>query len=148
MSKVDLLIVGAGPAGMAAAVTARRFGLDVLVVDDQPAPGGQIWRSVETVAASARGAILGDAYRDGKSAAEAFRASAAVYQPGTQLWQIEPGFRAFVTRDGKARSIEAGAVILATGAQERPVPFPPAPPRLLLRMRRGNQLPGLCHFCV
>ena len=42
MSKVDLLVVGAGPAGMAAAVTARRFGLDVLVVDDQPAPGGQI----------------------------------------------------------------------------------------------------------
>jgi NADPH-dependent 2,4-dienoyl-CoA reductase/sulfur reductase-like enzyme len=122
--KVDLLIVGAGPAGMAAAVTARRFGLDVLVVDDQPAPGGQIWRAVETVAASARGGILGDAYRDGKSAAEAFRASAASYEPGSQLWQIEPGFRAFVTRNGKAKSIEAGAVILATGAQERPVPFP------------------------
>jgi NADPH-dependent 2,4-dienoyl-CoA reductase/sulfur reductase-like enzyme len=123
MSKIDLLIVGAGPAGMAAAVTARRFGLDVLVVDDQPAPGGQIWRAVETVAALPRGANLGDAYRNGKTAAEAFRASAAVYQPGTQLWQIEPGFRAFVTRDGTARSIEASAVILATGAQERPVPF-------------------------
>src|SRR5258707_13663500 len=98
---------------MAAAVVARRFSLDVLVVDDQPAPGGQIWRSVETVAASARGAILGDAYRDGKSAAEAFRASAAVYQPGTQLWQIEPGFRAFVTGAGKRRPIEAVAGLIA-----------------------------------
>ena len=124
MRNVDLLVVGAGPAGMAAAVAARRFGLNVLVVDDQPAPGGQIWRSVEIAAASPRGAILGDAYLEGKPAVEAFRASGAVYESGSQLWQIEPGFRAFVTRDGKARSIEAKAVLLATGAQERPVPFP------------------------
>lgn len=124
MSSVDLLIVGAGPAGMAAAVTARRFGLDVLLVDDQPAPGGQIWRSVETVATAARGAILGEAYQAGLPFTEALRASGAGYEPGTQLWQIEPGFRAFVSRDRKARTIKAKAVILATGAQERPVPFP------------------------
>jgi thioredoxin reductase len=78
MSTIDLLIVGAGPAGMAAANSARRFGLDVLVVDDQPAPGGQIWRSVETVAAAPRGAILGAAYREGKPIADAFRASGAL----------------------------------------------------------------------
>jgi thioredoxin reductase/bacterioferritin-associated ferredoxin len=124
MSEVDLLIVGAGPAGMAAAVTARRNGLEVLVIDDQPAPGGQIWRSVETVAATKRGAVLGEAYAAGQASTAAFRASGAVYEPGSQLWQIEPGFRAFVTRDRQARVIEARAVILATGAQERPAPFP------------------------
>ncbi|RDJ21722.1 FAD-binding protein [Bosea caraganae] len=124
MSEVDLLIVGAGPAGMAAAVTARQNGLDVLVIDDQPAPGGQIWRSVETVAATKRGALLGEAYAAGQASAAAFRASGAVYEPGSQLWQIEPGFRAFVTRDRQARVIKARAVILATGAQERPAPFP------------------------
>ena len=124
MSNIDVLIVGAGPAGIAAANTARRFGLDVLVVDDQPSPGGQIWRSVETVAATPRGAILGKAYQEGKAVADAFRASGALYEPRTQLWQIEPGFRAFVTHDAKAGMIEASTVILATGAQERPVPFP------------------------
>lgn len=124
MSAVDLLIVGAGPAGMAAAVAARRHGLDVLVVDDQPAPGGQIWRSVETVAASPRGARLGDSYLAGAARAAAFRSCGAAYEPGAQLWQIEPGFRAFVTSGGKARTVSARGVILATGAQERPVPFP------------------------
>jgi thioredoxin reductase len=124
MNAIDLLIVGAGPAGMAAAVTARRHGLDVLVIDDQATPGGQIWRSVETVAATPRGARLGAAYRAGAEQASAFRASGTVYEPGSQLWQIEPGFRAFLTRDGKARTVKARAVILATGAQERPVPFP------------------------
>ncbi|HEV7256632.1 MAG TPA: NAD(P)/FAD-dependent oxidoreductase [Bosea sp. (in: a-proteobacteria)] len=120
----DLLIVGAGPAGMAAAVTARKHGLSVRVIDDQPAPGGQIWRAIETVAATPRLARLGAAYGAGAARAAAFRACGAGYEPQSQLWQIEPGFRAFLTRDGKARSVTADAIILATGAQERPVPFP------------------------
>jgi len=120
----DLLIVGAGPAGMAAAVTARSHGLSVRVVDDQPAPGGQIWRAIETVAATPWLARLGEAYGAGVTRAAAFRASGAIYEPQSQLWQIEPGFKAFLTRDGKARSVTANAIILATGAQERPVPFP------------------------
>lgn len=120
----DLLIVGAGPAGMAAAVTARRHGLTVRVLDDQPAPGGQIWRAVEAVATTPRLTRLGEAYRAGVERAAAFRACGALYEAQSQLWQIEPGFRAFLTRQGKASSVTAGAVILATGAQERPVPFP------------------------
>src|SRR4051794_12467811 len=124
MTSVDVLIVGPGRAGMAAAVAARRFGLSVTVVDDQPAPGGQIWRSVETVAATARGKILGDSYQAGLPLAQAFRASGANYEPGAQLWHVEPGFRAFVSRAGKSWTLQAKAVLLATGAQERPVPFP------------------------
>ncbi len=67
MSSVDLLIVGAGPAGMAAAVAARAFGLDVMVVDDQPSPGGQIFRGVETVPAP-RATILGRVLSRGSAA--------------------------------------------------------------------------------
>lgn len=122
MKRLDLLIVGAGPAGMAAAVAARRHGLEVMVVDDQQAPGGQIWRSVELDAR--RDDILGSAYVEGRAVTEAFRASGATYYPAAQLWQIEPGFRAYVSRDRQAQVIEAKAIILATGAQERPVPFP------------------------
>lgn len=124
MTAIDLLIVGAGPAGIAAAVAARRHGLTVLVVDDQPAPGGQIWRAAETVAATPRGARLGAAYCTGAKRTAAFRACGATYEPGCQLWQIEPGFRAFLTQQRKARIVTAKAVILATGAQERPAPFP------------------------
>jgi len=107
---------------MTAAITARKSGLDVLVVDDQPAPGGQIWRSIEMT--RVRDQILGPSYTDGLAVAEKFRASGATYEPGSQVWQIEPGVRAFVSRDGRAEAIEAKAAILATGAQERPIPFP------------------------
>ncbi|MBN9022673.1 MAG: FAD-dependent oxidoreductase, partial [Rhizobiales bacterium] len=42
----DLVVIGAGPAGMAAAIEARRHGLTVTVLDDQPAAGGQILRGI------------------------------------------------------------------------------------------------------
>lgn len=122
MNSVDLLVIGGGPAGMAAAITARRYGLAVMVIDDQAGPGGQIWRSIET--ATGRDSILGPSYVEGRAVADTFRASGANYQPETQLWHIEPGFRAFMSRERRAQVIEAKAVILATGAQERPVPFP------------------------
>lgn len=122
--RVDLLIIGAGPAGMSAAIMARRYGLDVLVVDEQMSPGGQIWRSVEATAGTPRAAVLGKAYGKGLAVVGRFRASGAGYEPGTQVWQVESGPRAFMTRNGAASCIEAGCLLLATGAQERPVPFP------------------------
>ena len=48
---VGLAIIGAGPAGMSAAIAAREHGTDVLVLDEQAAPGGQIYRNVEAVTA-------------------------------------------------------------------------------------------------
>lgn len=41
---VDLLIIGAGPAGMAAALAAAPSGINIALLDDNPVPGGQIWR--------------------------------------------------------------------------------------------------------
>ena len=47
----DLLIVGAGPAGLAAAGAAASSGASIVVLDDNPAPGGQIWRQGTSAAA-------------------------------------------------------------------------------------------------
>ena len=49
VERFDLAIVGAGPAGMAAAIEARRHRLRTVVLDEQPAPGGQVWRNVESI---------------------------------------------------------------------------------------------------
>jgi len=109
---------------MSAATIARRYGLDVLVVDEQPSPGGQIWRNIEKVSETPRMAVLGKAYKEGVEVVRQFRASGAAYEPGTQVWQVEGGPRAFMTQNGAATSVEAGNLLLATGAQERPAPFP------------------------
>lgn len=120
----DAIVVGAGPAGMSAAIGMREFGLSVLVVDEQPAVGGQIWRAVEAVAATSTGEVLGDEYRAGAILAAKFHASGAIYEPLTQVWQIEPGWQVFMKRNGQAEAVKAKQVILAMGAQERPAPFP------------------------
>ena len=120
----DVAIVGAGPAGLSAAVRLRALGASVVVIDEQPAPGGQIFRGIERNAASPVFPALGEDYAKGRALVAAFRASGAEYLPSTQVWQIEDGWNLFLTTEGKARRINARAVLLANGAQERPVPFP------------------------
>ena len=46
----ELLVIGAGPAGLAAATRAAGLGLDTVLIDEQPAPGGQIYRAVSAAA--------------------------------------------------------------------------------------------------
>jgi NADPH-dependent 2,4-dienoyl-CoA reductase/sulfur reductase-like enzyme len=119
----DVVVIGAGPAGMSAAVQLRKFGASVLVVDEQPAPGGQIWRGIERNASGVIAAALGADYEKGRALTAAFRASGAEYSPSTQVWQIEDEWTLFLTSEGKARRVRARAVLLSNGAQERPVPF-------------------------
>lgn len=123
----DLAIIGAGPAGMAAALEAGAGGLNVVVMDEQPAPGGQIWRNVEHLSGSRRAQILGSAYNRGAGIVSAFRNAPCRYLPETRLWHLEEaeaGFTLFHSCDDQARSLSARHVLLATGAQERPTPFP------------------------
>jgi NADPH-dependent 2,4-dienoyl-CoA reductase/sulfur reductase-like enzyme len=117
----DLAIIGAGPAGMAAAVEAAGAGLAVAVLDEQMTAGGQVHRALE---ARAR---ISDDDRDGAALMDAFRASAADHRPGVAVWQVEAaegGFRIYTSRDGQVERLDARHVIAATGALERPVPIP------------------------
>lgn len=120
----DVVVVGAGPAGLSAAIALREYDLSVLLVDEQPAVGGQIWRAVEAVAHTPTGALLGEEYRAGTTLAARFHACGAHYEPDTQVWQIEPGWRVLLKREGRVEAVRATRVVLATGAQERPAPFP------------------------
>ncbi|MEO9903522.1 FAD-dependent oxidoreductase [Nisaea sp.] len=130
MMRTDLAIIGAGPAGMEAAATARECGLSVLLIDEQPEPGGQIWRAIERNASerSDNLSFLGPDYAAGAAKAERFRASGASYWPSTMVWHLdlqEAGNKTLlVACDGVTRHVEARSVVIATGAMERPVPIP------------------------
>ncbi len=123
MTTCDVLIVGAGPAGMAAAVRLREAQADVIVVDDARAPGGQVWRAAEQNVGSTASA-LGAEYRKGHDAIARFRASGVRYLSETEVWRLDEGWHVCVKRRGIIDRISAKAVVLATGALERPVPFP------------------------
>lgn len=123
---VDLAIVGAGPAGMAAAVTACELGLSVAVFDEQAAPGGQIYRNAENASNASRSLrqALGPDYLSGADQIRAFRACGARYHPRTRVWDVpEEGALAIVDDNG-ARLVRTKRILVASGAMERPVPLP------------------------
>jgi len=121
--KCDLVIIGAGPAGMAAAAEASELGLSVTIIDEQPRAGGQIYRDVDKVSPS-RAPILGTDYTDGKRLTESLRQSGIEYLPGAVVWAIEDQFRIMYTCEGRGAQIQADRILLATGALERPMPIP------------------------
>ncbi|HJU15663.1 MAG TPA: FAD-dependent oxidoreductase, partial [Stellaceae bacterium] len=123
---VELAIVGAGPAGMAAAALSAELGLDTLLVDEQEAPGGQIYRGIERAADNSP---LGRDYLAGRPLAAALRGSRVDYRPGTAVWHIdavaeEDGGTLYLAREGRTETVAARRIVLATGAVERPVPIP------------------------
>jgi NADPH-dependent 2,4-dienoyl-CoA reductase/sulfur reductase-like enzyme len=130
MSIVDVAIVGAGPAGMAAATRCREFGLDVAVYDEQPGSGGQIYRGI-TRSPLRQPEVLGADYWQGAPLVRAFEKSGAVHVPDATVWSATANDEgvalgiAIGTPDRRAsRVVQARAVILATGALERPFPIP------------------------
>src|SRR5581483_7106282 len=110
----ELLIVGAGPAGLAAAVSASARNQSITILDDNPHPGGQIWRG-------------GAQTPHDSQAAEWFKRVSATNT------QFINGARIFAQTENKTLLAEAPngtlalryqKLILATGARERFLPFP------------------------
>ena len=119
----QLLIIGAGPAGLAAATIAAKEGVCCAVLDEQATLGGQIYRSIEAVPEQ-RAKKLGSEYLRGKKLAAAFRESDAEYHPNTKVWSVNNEREVGILQNDKASILTADQVIVASGAMERPVPFP------------------------
>ncbi len=118
----DLVIVGSGPTGMAAACEARSLGLSVLMLDEQAAVGGQIYRGIE-VASLPRTNILGDDYAAGRELAANFRVSGATHLGGAVVWNLSSDGTVDYVINGKSRKVTGRFVLIATGAMERPFPI-------------------------
>lgn len=119
----DVVVVGAGPAGLAAASTCAKAGLSTVLFDEQPAAGGQIYRSI-TDTPLQNEAILGASYWRGAGLVEAFRASGAQYAPGATVWSLTREREIGVSFAGGSQLLDARRVILCTGALERPFSIP------------------------
>jgi len=119
----DVAVVGAGPAGLAAGATAAKAGLTTIVLDENPAPGGQIYRAITTTPVR-REEILGEDYWDGQKLIQEFQSSGAQLVSGATVWSISRALEINVSQGGQTHLINARWIILATGAQERPFPIP------------------------
>ena len=130
MSTIDVAVVGAGPAGLAAATRCREFGLDVVLYDEQSGSGGQIYRGI-TRSPLLRPEVLGADYWQGAALVRAFEKSGTVHVPDATVWSatanddgIALGIAVGTAGQRTSRVVQARAVILATGAHERPFLIP------------------------
>jgi octopine oxidase subunit A len=119
----DLVVIGGGPAGLAAAALAARAGVSTVLFDENPGIGGQIYRGITSTPLTNR-TILGEDYWAGEALAAEAKASGASIVTGATVWSLDPQRIVGVSIDGKARMIAAQRVIIATGSLERPFPIP------------------------
>lgn len=131
-----VVVVGAGPAGLAAATRAGSHGTSVALLDASSAPGGQYWRQpagpgrYPTDLASAQHGL--DVYRQlTEVLRDQCRRGVADYRAEHHVWAVEHPGDLFVvhavdrsTRPEVARTVTGRRLVLATGAYDRQVPFP------------------------
>ena len=126
----DIVIVGAGPAGLAAAIEAAKRGARTLVVDENTKPGGQLFKQIHKFfgshehRAGVRGYDIGRQLLD-----EAAKCGVEVWLDAVVHGLFDA--RLAVLREGRQVTVSAGRIILATGASENAVAFP------------GSTLPGV-----
>lgn len=132
-----VLVVGAGPAGLAAATSALRAGATVTLLDASDEAGGQYWRHLPAERAGTRESTL----HHGWSRFTTLRATVenspgCEVVLGAQVWSLEPsaaspcGFTVNVSvgpadsQGTTALRLSPDAIVLATGAHDRTLPFP------------------------
>jgi NADPH-dependent 2,4-dienoyl-CoA reductase/sulfur reductase-like enzyme len=108
---------------MAAAATCGEAGASTLLLDEQPAPGGQIYRGIEQGAIADRD-VLGPDYYKGEALVKALRAARLDYITSATVWQVNAQREIGVSVRGESRIVKADHIIIATGAQERPFAIP------------------------
>ena len=116
MATTELAVIGAGPAGLAAAVAAAQAGVQVMLLDEYPRPGGQYLKGTEASPVSA-------AERQGRMLLQELPGLPIELRLQTLVWGIE-GKRLALHSPAGLDWLEAGAIIAATGARELVIPFP------------------------
>jgi NADPH-dependent 2,4-dienoyl-CoA reductase/sulfur reductase-like enzyme len=127
----DVAVLGAGPAGLAAAVAAAGSGVRVALVDAAPRPGGQYWRHRDGDD-GARHHGWSAFLRLRSAMGDAVAARRLAVLTGHAAWHVvrdEGGFTVHALVEGRdreaaLREVRARTLVVATGAYDRQLPFP------------------------
>lgn len=131
MKQVQLLIIGAGPAGLSAAIEAAKTGADVMIIDENLRPGGQLFKQIHKFFGSRVHNAGTRGFRIGEKLLAQTRELGVNVQLGYPVYGIFPGGEIVYGTSEGARRMKAQKIILATGANENNICF------------EGSTLPGV-----
>jgi NADPH-dependent 2,4-dienoyl-CoA reductase/sulfur reductase-like enzyme len=121
----NVVIIGAGPAGLRAAEALARGGVRPILIDEAERPGGQIYRQPPRGASRSPAALYGFEAKKAVAlhAVLARLGDAIDYRPRTLVWDVFERRLSTLGPDGYS-TIEFGKLIIASGAMDRVLPFP------------------------
>ncbi len=122
INSYDIAIIGAGPAGMSAAITASEAGAKVIVLDDKKFAGGQIYRNVCNSPIEQVNA-LGPDYLKGRSLVERFGQCSAEKISSASVWHVSNSGEVLFSKEQSTTKLTAREIIVSCGAMERPFPI-------------------------
>jgi thioredoxin reductase len=120
----DLIVIGAGPAGISAATTASNHGLKVTLIDEAPIAGGQIYRATPKEWTPQTVNSIDKDLADGNHLRERLSKSNVTHLTNHVVWAIAPGFEVRALSDSKEIRLTAKLLIVCAGVTERIIPFP------------------------
>jgi NADPH-dependent 2,4-dienoyl-CoA reductase/sulfur reductase-like enzyme len=126
VKELEMVILGAGPGGLAAAVEAARAGLSVTLLDESPKPGGQIFRQFQEGFQVTNPGMLGHDYARGRKLLSEFETVRDQVEllDNAVVWALSEGNELAFYRGDASYSVRYKKMIIAAGAYDRPVPFP------------------------
>lgn len=131
MKQVDLLIVGAGPAGLCAGIAGAQAGASVMIIDENLSPGGQLFKQIHKFFGSREHNAGVRGFDIGSRLLEQTRELGVDVRLGYPVYGILDGNTVlYGTRDGM-KTIRPRRIVIATGANENNLFFP------------GSTLPGV-----
>lgn len=119
-----VVVVGAGPAGIAAATMLLQQGARVTLIDEMPAVGGQYYKQRAAARGVSRGRDLDERVEKGQDRLAALHGDRFTLLTGTLAWGLFQPHQVAILRDDTADILSPDAVVLAGGAMERAAAFP------------------------
>ena len=123
MTDVDVAVVGAGPAGIAAATEAAMAGASVLVLDEYDHAGGQYYRHPGNGIEFDRDASIFDKAKDGLTKIEKARSAGVDFRSNALVWGAFSDGTITVLVDDQSEVLTPKKIVLATGDYRGPSPF-------------------------
>jgi NADPH-dependent 2,4-dienoyl-CoA reductase/sulfur reductase-like enzyme/NAD-dependent dihydropyrimidine dehydrogenase PreA subunit len=123
MNRYNLIIVGAGPAGLSAAIEAAKNGMSVIVFDENARPGGQLFKQIHKFFGSKEHKAKIRGFKIGEQLLKEASDAGVTVQLDSPVTGLYLDHEVTVNHEGAIYHYKGDAVIIATGASENMVPF-------------------------
>ena len=124
MKRYDLIVIGAGPAGLSAAIQAAGYGVKVAVFDENTRPGGQLFKQIHKFFGSKEHHAKIRGFNIGKELLQEASDAGVTVHLNAVVMGIYDNKEILVNMDGETVHYKGDAIIVATGARENMIPFP------------------------